>query len=797
MKRILLLFVATSVFSCQPMLTVDDAGWDAGKDGFDAGADMQPDASLDGSDRDDHLADEADFPSDGDSATLEDGSDDGGLPSDPGPAKPCPPVKFTYSGQANTVLVSGTFNEWAASISEGAWELRDDDHNGVFELEKEIPSGRYFYKLIVDGNWILDPSNNIKQNDGCGNENSVLEIDCDVHLNVVEHQQNDTARTISAVVELTPAQAQLLPASVQATLDNQAVESSAISITGNRISTNLSGVSYGIHDLRLRAEASDGRQARPILLKFYLGQSSSWPSGVMYFAMLDRFANGNSANDAPLAGVDSRTNYQGGDFAGLRQKIEEGYFDQLGVTSMWITWPGDNFDGYIDSARPDEHRCGLSGNDQIRTQPVRYTAYHGYWPVKLFETEEHFGTWQELKALVDSAHAHGIRVLFDLVINHVHTDSELYRNHPKFFNFYGEGQNHICSKIGWDTDPERCWFTSFLGDLDYCNPQAVEYMVQLALDWIVESGADGFRLDAVKHVNKAFLRRLRERLKKEIELTGITFYLVGETFTGDAGLIASYLSEELIHGQFDFPVNLYVLQALAKDQIGLSQMNTQARIAKGVYHDAYPGEIMSNFVGNHDISRFSSLAAGDIVCGIWDEVSNQAQGWLFPPGQPSKPEAYNRLQLAFTYIMGVPGVPLIYYGDEFGMPGAGDPDNRRMMKFSNDLTQPEKDMLEFMKRLGLARASSPALQSGDWPPPLVAETDLLAWSRSTSTQTAVIVINRGSSPRTLQLSIGGPNVPDGTKFQQVLEATPSECTVSGGKLPVTIGALQAQIWLSK
>src|SRR5207302_3683774 len=130
-----------------------------------------------------------------------------------------------------------------------------------------------------------------------------------------------------------------------------------------------------------------------------------WRDAVMYFAMIDRFNDGDSSNNSTVAGAEFPGQYQGGDFVGLQQKIESGYFTELGVNTLWITSPLDNANlAYIGS---DGHM---------------YSGYHGYWPGDETKVESHFGTEAELKAMVDSAHAHGMQVLVDYVMNHVSSE---------------------------------------------------------------------------------------------------------------------------------------------------------------------------------------------------------------------------------------------------------------------------------------------------------------------------------------------------------------------------------------
>jgi glycosidase len=150
--------------------------------------------------------------------------------------------------------------------------------------------------------------------------------------------------------------------------------------------------------------------------------------------------------------------------------------------------------------------------------------------------------------------------------------------------------------------------------------------------------------------------------------------------------------------------------------------------------------------------------------------------------------------LAFTYIFAIPGIPLIYYGDEFGLPGAGDPDNRRMMLFDSQLSQQQRDTLNFMKKLGQARQKHEVLRRGTLGPTLTSEQDLLVFSRISQNAKAVIVLNR-SGQRNLTIPINQLNLTDGTTLSEAING--GDATVSGGNLSISIGGESAAIYITK
>ena len=703
-----------------------------------------------------------------------------GDPPDPGS---CGEAHFSYVAAPGVVevLVSGSFNGWGDSAAT-ADALSDADGDGTWTLTLTLEPGTYHYKLIVDGAWITDPANPESAPDGVGGSNSVLDVpECPDETALLLLSYEIAGGALDADIARAAGGA-LAPGDLTVTVDWDPAPAGAVIASGSdAVHLALTGLPGGIHDVRVSAGGE------PLLLKVYVGVSTDWRDVVIYFAMTDRFSNGDPTNDAPVPDVDPRTNFQGGDFAGISARIEEGYFDALGVGAIWISWPVDNADGYEDGGYPDASGCGLSPKTTPYA-PMPYTAYHGYWPSNLDQIEAHFGTLGELQTLVTTAHSHGIRVLLDFTANHVHDSSALFVEHADegWFNFPAEN----CEDVGWDYAPKTCWFTPYLPDLNYNHPGARKAVIDHAIAVVTKTGADGFRFDAVKHLEMSFIQALRARTKAVLELTGVPFYIVGETFTGDAGLIQSFIGEDKIHGQFDFPSNLAILKGFATQEISLAAMDAEVRGYKNTYGG---GELMSTFIGNHDIARFISQADGSVTCGLWDVISNIAQGWKSPPGVPGEHTPYQQLRLALTYAYTIPGVPLVYYGDEYGMPGAGDPDNRRMMEFNDWLSDHQKDTLAFAQALGQAREAHVALRRGSWPNPIVAEPALLAYVRKADSEFAVVVLNRDPGERTVSLSIG--STANGTTFVDALGvAGPA---TFDGQLTVTVPARSAAIFVKE
>ena len=725
----------------------------------------------------------------GDGGTTDSAATDSGAADSTGsdgqttPATPCGEVTFAYTPTPGVkqVLLSGSFNGWASTPATAA-VLLDGDGDGTWTTTLKLTPGTWQYKFIVDGTWIIDPTNPNTIDDGFGGKNAVITLaPCPKPLVLESHSLGADSLSATFDAPLGKVDAQ----KVTVTLDHQPVSATSVTWAGAKLQLNIKGLSPGIHDVRVVLQTSTGDLMW--LLKVYVGLSTDWRDTSIYFAMTDRFVNGDATNDKPLPNVDQRTNFSGGDFAGISAKIDSGYFTDLAVGALWVSWPAVQPDYAEEGSFPDGTGCGLGPNN-VKYSPMKYTGYHGYWPVDPDKIEPRFGTLGDLQTLVHKAHAKGIRVLLDYTANHVHSSS------PWFAAYKDKGWFHtpaeVCQDVGWDKKPVSCWFTSYLADFNYGNPKAIEASLSAAMKLAKQAGADGFRLDAVKHIEMDFIKALRARAKAEMELTGIDFYIVGETFTGDAGAIQAFVGADKIHAQFDFPANMQLLFGFAKQSAGLDTMDATIRGIRAVYSDN--GALMSTFLGNHDMARFISHASGSVPCGVWDIISNQAAGWKNPPAPPTDQTPYNRLKLAFTYLYTTPGMPLIYYGDEFGLPGAGDPDNRRMMRFGSALSAKETATLGYLQKLGKLRAAHVALRKGAWSVPLWKEADFLSWARTATGDQVVVLLNRGAGEKKGELTVTPAGVADGTELTEWF--TGAKAKISGGKLAFAVPAGTAQVW---
>ncbi len=458
-----------------------------------------------------------------------------------------------------------------------------------------------------------------------------------------------------------------------------------------------------------------------------------WRDSVIYFVFVDRFLNGDATNDGTqIAGVDAPGQYKGGDWKGVLQKIDEGYFTGLGVNTLWLTVPVQNADEF---AGP-----GVGGDTH------KYSSYHGYWPLDLDKPEKRFGTLVELKALVDAAHAKNIKILFDYAMVHVHKDAQVYKDHADWFHPTG----CVCGQgaCPWETTGDRCWFTDYLPHWNYTNAAARDYSVNNAVKWVKDTGADGFRLDAIKHVDGSWLTSLRSRIESEITpTTKQRFYMVGETYDfGNRDYLKSFVDPRTkLDGQFDFPLRLRIVQSVLMRQTPMTDL---ASFMDG--NDDFYGAsaLMSTWVGNHDLGRIIHLAEDTpLWTNPYDDGKNKA--WSGQPMVPMYRAPFERVANSFAVILTNKGAPLVYYGDEIGLSGAGDPDNRRFMQWDG-LTADQTWLKERVKKLLEIRTKHPATRRGKRTTIAQGSNggDLWVYSLTTTGDTIYVAINRGDAEKT-------------------------------------------------
>ncbi|TRZ75893.1 MAG: alpha-amlyase [Bacteroidetes bacterium] len=587
------------------------------------------------------------------------------------------------------VEIAGEMNEWTTGRT--PMHLK----NGTWQTDLLLFPGKYQYKLVLDKKWELDPGNSESVDNNIGGMNSVLRVGA-VNPSGTPYLFTAKAEKDKITIGIKNKIKAILVFWQNYQLDEKfwKVDSTGLKIT---IPWKVRNMDRSF--LRVWAFNAAG-SSNEILVPLDEGRvitdaakliREDKQAMIMYFLMVDRFRNGDPKNDAPLKDkdVNKRLNFQGGDLKGIDQAIENGYFKELGINTIWISPitqnPKDAWNEY-----PAPHR--------------KFSGYHGYWPLTLTTIDTRFGTPDDLKELVKQAHGSNMNVILDFVSNHVHQDCKIYKDHPDWTTPLILPNKKKNIRL-WEEQRLTTWFDEFLPTLDLTKPEVCSMMSDSALFWIKTYELDGFRHDATKHIPEIYWRTLTKKLKNQVIIPdNRPIYQIGETF-GSRDLIGSYINPGELDAQFDFGVYFDARNTFARENASFKDLNYSLQESF-----SYFGEhsLMGNITGNQDLARFISFASRAISFS----ENDQKAGWERDI-EVKDTAGYGRLASLIAFNMTIPGIPIIYYGDEFGMPGAGDPDNRRMMRFDN-LTPQEKRMKGTVEKLTHLRSSSMPLLYGDF-----------------------------------------------------------------------------------
>ncbi len=704
------------------------------------------------------------------------------------------------------VRIAGEFTGWAAA----PLPLRDDDGDAVYEItlspSARVVSGeRYAYKLIEGGTWILDPASTHREYvDGCLNSAFVMPACAagpEIRVSeLVSRVEGGAGRAETRVTILTATDGSP-PRAIAMTLDGAALPDGAVALDreAGAFDVTLEGLALGRHELSIRVTDEAGRDAAPVDLAFWIEDAPfEWRDATMYMLVVDRFANGDRDIDAPVgAPVEHAADFHGGDLWGALEVMESGYFEALGINVIWLSPINQQAEGHFE------------GRDDGR----RYAGYHGYWPSRARDVEPRFGGNEALRAFVEEAHRRGIRVLVDLINNQIHEQHEYYAANEGWFR-----TGCVCGTpgCGWSERPLDCLFAPYLPDIDWTVPDAEAQFIDDAVHWVDAYDIDGFRIDAVKHVETSSIFNLRAALASRFEQGGERLFLVGETAVGEGdsvdfgcgetypngyAWIDAYVGDNALDGQFDFPTHHALQDGLVTDRMSFGDVEGVVRALETRYR---PEGLHVRFLGTHDSNRMASRAAFDPAQGCrWPD----AGGCASMPGDPSDPAVFARLRRAFTVLYTLGGVPFLYYGDELAMAGGNDPDNRRDMVFTGELASlamgatsvtPEQAALNaYLQALGTARAGSVALRRGRRIP-LLATADLYvyAYAHESPHDLAVVAVNRGAAVSDLAVDgLSSAVIGDTSAFDA--RAGAGSLTLSGTRLRLTLEAGGAAIFVAR
>jgi len=495
------------------------------------------------------------------------------------------------------------------------------------------------------------------------------------------------------------------------------------------------------------------------------------PADVMYLIMPDRFANGDPANDEPAEarGSHDRTKaraYHGGDLRGIRERLD--YLKDLGITTLWLTPIVKN------GATED---------------------YHGYGAVDLYAVEPHLGSLREYQELAAAAHQKHMKIVFDIVPNHVgpkhpwaahpplpdwfHGTAEHHGNASaaESGTFYGEGEKQGHDLFEALADPHaparlwrnltEGWFANLLPDLNTENQEVAQYLLQNAVWWTESSGLDGFRVDTFPYIPRQFWARWHAGLRRIYpQLT-----TVGEVFHPDPTVTSFFAGGQKRYDGIDTGVSTvfdYPMYFVLRDV--LLNGAPAGRIADVLRHDALysrPDELVE-FFGNHDVDRFAS-----------EKGSSEA-----------------KLKLAFALTLTLRGIPQLYYGDEIGMAGGGDPDNRRDFPggWSEDAksafteagrTREQEEIFAYVQTLLRLRREHAALSGGHlWQ--LFSDETSYVFLRETEDERVLVVFQNSQRPGELRFSLADTPAENGTRLTRLFGAANAE--ISGKEMHIHAAA---------
>jgi glycosidase len=563
-------------------------------------------------------------------------------------------------------------------------------------------------------------------------------------------------------------------------------------------------------DSNLKLDATYGLFSRP-QGHTYFPSPQDWRDINMYQIFTDRFADGDAANNTTSAmGINrsswfvnnsgrsfpfNRNFHHGGDWKGLKDNLD--YLTGMGVNAVWIS--------------------GVQMNAQGRD--LRYTPYHLYHPTDFFNVDPAQGTFQELKDLIDACHARGIYVILDVVINHTAdlnglwgnstNDDKQYwpngngthgwwdsRRHAYPFNELSHFHNNGTIN-NWDAFPETLR-GQFRGTDDLATDSGhVTYWITEAFKNLIDAtDCDGFRVDAIKHVEYNWVKKWADDIRKHAATKGKNdFLLFGELFVYDNNALASYCKEPgfSFNSALFFPMS-QTIKSVFIDGGGTGQLTGQLNNVP-LYGEG--ATRLVTFIDNHDVNRISQQNGGDTGNDTW------------------------KLRPALSFLYLATPVPCLYYGTEhafdqggrpngnfqFGSQYEGQPyddaDWQRECMFDrgfqpgpaqgNKLTATNAPLYQHIKALNEARAKHRSLTRGSfqqrwdsngWGP--------YAFSRVFNNEESLVALNTADGSVSLQPAVGKPN---GTVFVNAWNPN-DKLTVSGGKLDISLSGKETKIYVA-
>lgn len=466
-------------------------------------------------------------------------------------------------------------------------------------------------------------------------------------------------------------------------------------------------------------------------------------SDFIYLLMPDRFANGDPTNDKlpamrqALAHRDSLYGRHGGDIQGVINHLD--YLKKLGITAIWMN-------PEIENDQPKE-------------------SYHGYAATDLYKIDPRLGSNELYQQYVDKCHQSGMKVIKDVVFNHVGNQCWWYKDLPekswvhefKEFTRTTYRSQTLFDPYASAADKTRMtdgWFDTHMPDLNQKNPRLARYLIQNSIWWVAFSGLDAYRIDTYPYPDLEFMNKWVEALQKEFPKLGF----FGETWVDGVSLQAAfaqniYASENKLPAWIDgkgkdaksFASKLpavtdfqlyFALTKAFNEKFGWSEgvMHLYNTLTQDyLYQNPYNNVV---FLDNHDLGRYFSTVNEDL----------------------------SKMKMASTFLLTTRGIPSIYYGTEILMKNNFDWNNHDKVreefpggwadhpqnKFEEaGRTQSENDYFNFLSKLANYRKNQPVLQSGKLMQ-FVPEDGIYTYFRYDEQHTVMVVINSNSEEKSLK-----------------------------------------------
>ena len=506
----------------------------------------------------------------------------------------------------------------------------------------DITTGDYCYYYTVDGEEKLDAFNeNTKDYDGktcsvCHYKKFNMSISAELSQPAMDYNDNnvltvkynpaDGEDMTEFEVATATADLSALGLSREYAIDPELMEATISCL--NTITTGVKTIPVTVKDVYGNVYTTEVNVTVTDRVK--TDGDFDWDEAVIYFAVTDRFFDGDASNndaygvgDYDTSAKKGGSSYHGGDFAGLTEKLD--YLEDLGVNTIWIT-------PIVENITDDQH--------DAKTDTATY-GYHGYWASDFTELNKHLGTKEEFAALLDAAHSRGMKLMVDVVLNHAGYGTENYFN-SILTDKDGNAIKMLRDSSNTVSGDDKLAPLSDLPDFVTEDSEVRNQLIEWQTEWMDEFDIDYYRVDTVKHVDSTTWSALKNSLTK----VNPDFKMIGEYSGAGYANTAGELGTGSMDALLDFDFNDF-----AKDFVGgkISTVENSLLKRNGVLNNT---ATMGNFLNSHD--------------------EDTLQYKLVKESKFSEEEAYNLMKVAATLQITAKGQPVIYYGDELGQAGAND-----------------------------------------------------------------------------------------------------------------------------